>query len=241
MIEPIELTESIESTTPTQDASATITADKIQAILAGPDYFTCERAHTRMKKAECIKRQQGIWVPGNPRWYKEIPPECQGCEQGRRILADAGGDQKSETRGQKEGEMEEKICKEPGCDRPAICREMCRQHYDKWRNQKTDYGRKRESNRDKICSEDGCNRPAKVKGMCKACYMKKRRKDHPPQKTEVGGQRSEVREQREIVLHFEEYPDLLVQLKAQAQEEFRSVELQSLFLLKKGLEENEQA
>ena len=31
-------------------------ADQANDILSGPDYFTCERTHTRMKKEICVKR-----------------------------------------------------------------------------------------------------------------------------------------------------------------------------------------
>ena len=246
---------------PTQDESAALTADKIQAILAGPDYFTCERMHARIKKADCVERQKGIWVPGMPRWWKETPPECQGCEQGKDITQGAESATvlwraQSET---KEGEMK-KTCKEPGCDKPVVSREMCRKHYDRWRNQWwRDHKKRQEDNKNKICSEEGCSKPAKVKGMCKPCYDKKWRKDHPPKgverpsgipyrgspvanstgQAESRALKEELLFGQHVVLNFEEYPDLLEQLKAQAQEEFRSLELQSLYLLKKGLEENE--
>ena len=43
------------------------------AILAGPDYFTCERTHCRIKKTECITRQtEGIRERGA--WHWQVPP-----------------------------------------------------------------------------------------------------------------------------------------------------------------------
>jgi hypothetical protein len=53
-------------------------------ILTGPDYFTCQRTHTRMKKAECIRRQtKGVRLEGSLK--KEVPPECTDCAQGKVI------------------------------------------------------------------------------------------------------------------------------------------------------------
>lgn len=68
--------------------SGQVTQAEIQNILAGPDYFTCEKMHTRMNKADCIVRQtRGIKISaiGNCR---EVPPECEDCEQGKEISDD---------------------------------------------------------------------------------------------------------------------------------------------------------
>ena len=59
-------------------------------ILAGPDYFTCQRTHARIKKTECVTRQtEGAYVEGS--WKKEIPPECKECEQGKEISSQLTG------------------------------------------------------------------------------------------------------------------------------------------------------
>jgi hypothetical protein len=59
-------------------------------IMAGPEYFTCQRTHTRMKKAECIRRQtKGVRLEGSLK--KEVPPECKECAQGAEIMAGEKG------------------------------------------------------------------------------------------------------------------------------------------------------
>jgi hypothetical protein len=42
-----------------------------------------------------------------------------------------------------------------------------------------------------------------------------------------------------VVLNFDEYPDLLKQLNAQAQDEFRPLDMQIMYQLKKGLSDGE--
>jgi len=56
----------------------------VSETLSGPDYFTCERTHTRMKKEICIKRQTvGLRnFGGSWKYAREIPPECVNCKQG---------------------------------------------------------------------------------------------------------------------------------------------------------------
>jgi len=62
-------------------------ADQAEQILSGPDYFMCERTHTRMKKEICIKRQtSGLRIFGGSwKYAREIPSECVNCEQGRNL------------------------------------------------------------------------------------------------------------------------------------------------------------
>ena len=69
------------------DASV-VSKSMIQSILAGPDYFTCEKMHTRMKKADCIvRRTRGLKLSAIGNCY-EVPPECEDCKQGKEISDD---------------------------------------------------------------------------------------------------------------------------------------------------------
>lgn len=56
-----------------------------EGILNGPDYFTCERFRSRMRKAVCIERQpkKDIVQLGDRNHL-----ECQDCEQGRLVAGE---------------------------------------------------------------------------------------------------------------------------------------------------------
>lgn len=208
--------------------------EEIQAMLSGPDYFTCERTHTRMKKEDCVIRQtKGLKRLGAPsRNFYDIPPECWGCEQGKKIIAESKvADSK------KENNMEEKICKIEGCDRPVDSRGLCSRHYQEWLYNKD---RQLEPG-EKVCSVPGCNKRVKSKGLCGKHYdqnwhkNKKREKVHVPsvkvsKKEEVTHSKG-----RTITLQFDDYPDILSELEDLAREEFRPVDLQIMFIIKKGL------
>ena len=58
-----------------------------EEVLAGPEYFDCERLHARMRKAVCIKRQvDGFRITAGD----YVPEACKACGQGRRIREEAG-------------------------------------------------------------------------------------------------------------------------------------------------------
>jgi len=65
----------------------------VSDILSGPDYFTCERTHTRMRKEICVKRQtHGLRnFGGSWKYAREIPSECINCEQGAQLMGDHNG------------------------------------------------------------------------------------------------------------------------------------------------------
>ena len=67
-------------------SSSILTEASIEEVLSGPDYFRCEKTHTRMKKEECIRRQGGVKRRlGHGATWQDIPVECVDCEQGEKI------------------------------------------------------------------------------------------------------------------------------------------------------------
>ncbi len=68
--------------------------ESIEKILNGPDYFLCDRFKTRMKKADCIKRQGGFTSTFGT-WQHDPNmgmsfEECVDCAQGKSIRTDVG-------------------------------------------------------------------------------------------------------------------------------------------------------
>ena len=109
----------------------------IDEILAGPDFFTCARTHTRMRKTACLKRQRGAATGSGIKSHRELPPECRGCEQGLKIkreLAEPGqGSQPELEREIEEVEMKatgkgRRMCTVPGCEEPVSSGRLCDKH-----------------------------------------------------------------------------------------------------------------
>jgi len=109
----------------------------IDEILAGPDFFTCARTHTRMRKTACVQRQRGAATGSGITSHREIPPECRGCEQGeelKRELAGAGqGSQPELVREIEEVKMKatgkgRRMCTVPGCEEPVSSGRLCDKH-----------------------------------------------------------------------------------------------------------------
>jgi len=200
-----------------------LTEASIEEVLSGPDYFRCEKTHTRMKKEECVRRQRGVKRRlGHDHTWRDVPVECQGCEQGekiRRQMADDGG-QKTEDRGQRtedrgqtteEGEMKKKgspkVCIEPGCEETDIkARGRCRRHYNAW------YSKEQRKAGGKSLEERGIGWGKKLPGAA-------------PEDTLP----SVVR------LNFEEYPDVLEALEDLAKDELRPLDMQVIYLVRKAL------
>lgn len=56
--------------------------ESIKIMLAGEDYFTCERTHCRLSIESCVKRQaQGVGIRALNGYL--IPDQCRDCEQGK--------------------------------------------------------------------------------------------------------------------------------------------------------------
>lgn len=73
---------------------------EIEDILAGPDYFLCEKWRIRMRKVVCVERQE-ILAAG--RWNSETEPvyrKCEGCGQGERVKEEVEKIRRSEDQGE---------------------------------------------------------------------------------------------------------------------------------------------
>ncbi len=93
----------------------------IDQILAGPDYFTCERLTARLPKSVCIQRQTKRVVIGPTHWYL-----CFDCAQGAEIA-----------KSQDKVVPQQKppvICAAEGCDKPAGTRKLCGTCYGRWQH-----------------------------------------------------------------------------------------------------------
>lgn len=112
--------------------AAVVSQNDIEAILNGPEYFTCERGHARMKKAACIERQKGVRkAAGGYGYYQLVPPECEECEQGEKIRRQTADDGRQIA---EEKDMEEKVCKECG-EEPVVAKGLGRNCYMKKRRE----------------------------------------------------------------------------------------------------------
>ena len=93
----------------------------INKILAGPDYFTCQRLNARLPKSVCIRRQtkKVIQAPNPTPIYL-----CQDCAQGGEIA-----------RGKGKAVPNKKppvACAFASCVETAKVRGLCPNHYSKW-------------------------------------------------------------------------------------------------------------
>jgi len=209
----------------------------IQAILNGPEYMRCERTHTKMKKEECIKRRKGVkrvygHQPGDgTRYYHDIPPECRGCEQGEEI-----------------GRGLSQINADNIKDRASPRRYSARAARRRKEEVKEMEGEKNSQKTVQTCDE--CeSTDIKARGKCALHYNRW----YMRQKSKAGGKTlreqgvelgaalpEEIEAQRKmIMLDFAEYADMLEELETLAKEELRPVEMQAMFLIKKGLEDGE--
>jgi len=99
---------------------------------------------------------------------------------------------------------------------------------------------------EKQCIIEGCTKTKlKARGMCKKHYdrwwYKKEKASHGGKKLSergVDGRKgttpSQTIKECNIQLNFTEYPELLERLHAQARDEFRPLDMQIMYLLKKG-------
>jgi len=140
-------------------------------IMAGPEYFTCERTHTRMKKAECVRRQtEGAFVEGS--FKKEVPSECRDCAQGKVIshqsLACGEGSPSTSLRTVSLSNGDQLSAKEKSMRKQESRKAIIADNERAFEKVKAEC-------RDRKCEfwlPDGCTYQGKViKGLCKRKYM----------------------------------------------------------------------
>jgi len=159
---------------------------EIAEILSGPDYFRCERNHTRMRKIACLERQEE-GIPVGIGYKREMPSECADCPQGREIKAEL---QKKDQSTEDSVMRKTGICSECKKEKEIAARGMCKICYDTWRRKElskhrsyslatmgVNYGEEvsvTEETKDidmgKMCLVMGCARPQVTKGRCKKHY-----------------------------------------------------------------------
>jgi len=166
-----------------------------EQLLAGPDYFTCERMHTRMQKIRCLDRQEK-GIPVEMGYKREIPSECADCPQGREIKAEL---QKKDQSTEDSMQRKTGICSECKKEKEIAARGMCKICYDTWRRKEltkhrsyslatmgVNYGEEvsvaeesedagipfvfKDINVGKTCLLQGCAEPQAAKGRCKKHY-----------------------------------------------------------------------
>ena len=102
----------------------------------------------------------------------------------------------------------------------------------------------------KQCKKPGCHRPVKAKGLCRRCYDKQWRRDRreqerleesrpankkKPTPVLVNKKADPVKGNRIDLRFDDEYKNLFYELEKTAKKEFRTIDLQILYLIDKGL------
>lgn len=197
---------------------------EIAEILSGPDYFRCERNHTRMRKIACLERQEE-GIPVGIGYKREMPSECADCPQGREIKAGLGGKDQST-----EDSMKRKIgiCSECKKEKEIAARGMCKKCYDTWRRKElakhrsyslaimgVNYGEEisvAEESEDTIGAEDSID-------MIES----------------AGSVESTTAGETWIIVDFEHLPELFDSLRQRAAQELRTPEQQALYFIREAL------
>ena len=196
-------------------------------ILAGPDYFSCEKTHGRIKKSECVTRQEvGICPPGYLR--REIPFECQDCAQGREIKQEAIE------------HMELKICNDTECKdytpgAPNNCtykgrytKGMCKRKYMQKYYKDQEKGK---GSRGKSTQVSRKETPAGPQMEIDAKEVRHIQADlEKPAEDAVKGPT--------LVVYFEGDEQLYEDLKKLAADQLRKVRNQALWYIKKGVRDD---
>jgi len=183
-------------------------------LLAGPDYFTCERTHARVRKTECVMRQsEGVRLLGSLK--KAVPPECADCPQGREIKESG---QQEKKQGVKMSDEQRQICGDnlckywtaEGCTYTGpmpkgVCKRKYMQQY--WADRS---GKKK----------PGPSPPPQLKSATQAGLKK-------AADGEIIG--------LTMLLNFEEHKQLYENLKKAAADELRTIHNQALWYIRKGL------
>ncbi|MDY7035544.1 MAG: hypothetical protein SV375_05195 [Thermodesulfobacteriota bacterium] len=199
--------------------------DNADEILGGPDYFRCERFNTRLKKINCVRRQDGdheIYSPyaTTSEIYMSLDV-CLDCEQGKEIRRQV--DKKEELM---ENEKT-KICKECSKEKPLS-------EFHASRNGKD--GRHAKC---KICRHEDY---IKDREMIKSAKAGKIATQEPGLATRPHGedrdqggdidQDIEIKGQMTVSLNFEGHEWIYHSLRDYAVDNLRTIEAQAIYMIR---------
>lgn len=224
-------------------------------VLSGPEYFDCEAGKCRLRIAVCLGRQKANRFSGR----SELPPYplCVKCKQGEQNQA-----QRSPEANIKAKPRRGKGERNQGCLKYGECLDLAVEKGWKSWNCESCEGFQGEGGampdkpeNTRIC-EDCKKRPTirPKSPYCAACMAKrsnrgrkKRKIDSKaakPKSAAQGKRRGEISPQRgdvSVTLDFSGREELFKRLKGASEEEYRSLEMQALYLIKKALVDPGQA
>jgi CDGSH-type Zn-finger protein len=203
------------------------------------EMFYCERASCELRVGICLRRQkENAEKPNSPPF-----PTCVNCDQGEenRLLKEvdqdmarggdpaggaASGKESGELKGELRGEREVRLCKcgkstlSPSCPFCASC--MAKKGNEAIQRKRASTG----------------SPPRVVRHRSK---KKSKRGTEPTAEKEACSSSSKMPEKAEdldsvIAINFGEHSSILEAVKGMAKEELRPVELQIIYLLRRGLE-----
>ncbi len=227
---------------------------QLQGIVDLPGFFHCERANCDLKISACIGRQEAN-AQRHP--FEPIPYAiCQDCQKGKGYLVQAEpfpeGTKPKRGKGQRKSD----------CDLYGKCLDFAaKRDWKSWncygcpviegvKAMPTEDGIAKVVNT-RIC-EDCKSKPTIHSNhpLCASCMAK--RSNSSPNRTQKAQERrkrkhatedkrkveiSRPRPDLKVLISFSQHPEILDALKAAAEREIRPLDLQVIYLLKKGLEE----
>lgn len=210
--------------------------DKIESMLNGHGYFRCERNHARISKEICVKRQRENKVA---KMYGYRYPDCMKCEQGEENMKgfESGGVEERK-RGRVDGRGKEAmpLCK---CGQEAVLPHNAR--VPQWCSKC--WGDRQRKPRGKYKKRAGRETEETTNSFLDKLGEKYRNnpegaKDNSRLKSAVEKELKDIRVwqvsvEDKIIVDFGGYPELLKDVKAEANREVRSTEQQIIYLLKR--------
>lgn len=208
----------------TESSSADL--NEIEKFLAHDNRFFCETYHCHMRIAACIARQKNAETmrgKGRPigRYFKPGAGDinCQNCKQGKGMAESRR--QMTDNRKQRE---EMQICKDEKCESSGVPQPM-----------------------DAFQIHGPSGKPLEI---CRKCMGRRKSEGHQKKKQERKNgptkspvDKKEKTEQREdrpeaerkylLIIDFAKYSEVLERLKAAANDECRTPEMQALYILKR--------
>lgn len=213
-------------------------AQRHEEMLQDPAYFLCRRTHTLMRKQHCVTRRTQGLLTGLGR-ERTVPYECRGCDQGEQIEKEL-----------EMGEQGKKLCLLCHEQEP-VARGLCHKCYDEMKRpgRLNEFPRKDRTKglpaQQSIHSED----TPEYKAPQKAQESETNDRDawktpawpiddrHDEDTFEISTRAASSPEKiRPILLDFNPYPAAWERLQAEAAANFRTVEMEIMYMLHEGLD-----